>query len=69
MNYLCSEAIAWARAHPEDARVPEALYLAVEATHYGPADEASHAFSRQAFDLLHRGYANSEWAKKTRYWY
>ena len=69
VNYLCTEAIAWARSHPQDPRVPEALHLAVEATHYGPSDESSRPYSKQAFDLLHRRYPDSEWTKKTKYWY
>jgi hypothetical protein len=69
VNYLCSETIAWAKSHPQDPRVPQALHLAVEATHYGPSDKASSPLSKQAFDLLHRNYPNSEWAKQTKYWY
>ncbi|HWC96184.1 MAG TPA: hypothetical protein VG456_05535 [Candidatus Sulfopaludibacter sp.] len=66
--YLCANAIEWARAHPQDPRVPQALHLAVQATHYGKSDRSS-PYSRQAFDLLHQRYPNSEWAKKTKYWY
>jgi tetratricopeptide (TPR) repeat protein len=69
VNFLCAETIAWARAHPDDARIPQALHLAVDATHYGPADKSSSAYSRQAFDLLHRRYPTSEWTRKTPYWY
>jgi hypothetical protein len=70
VNYLGSEAIAWAQAHPQDPRVPQALYQLVEATHYGPADgKKSRDYSRQAFEILHRQYPTSEWTKKTKYWY
>jgi hypothetical protein len=68
VNYLCANIIDWAHAHPQDARVPQALHLAVEATHYGPSEKSS-PYSRQAFELLHRGYPNSEWTKRTKYWY
>jgi hypothetical protein len=68
-NYLSAAAIAWARAHPQDPRVPEALHLAVRSTRYGPADKASSALSKEAFDILHRRYPTSEWTKKTKYWY
>ena len=68
VNYLCAQTLDWARAHPEDSRVPQALHLDVEATHYGPSDKSS-SYSRQAFDLLHRRYSNSEWTKKTKFWY
>jgi hypothetical protein len=70
VNYLGSEAMAWAQAHQQDPRVPQALYLLVEATHYGPNDgKKGREYSRQAFELLHRRYPNSEWTKKTKYWY
>ncbi len=68
VNYLCSVTLDWARAHAQDPRVPQALYLAVEATHYGPSDKSS-TYSRQAFDLLHKAYPNNEWTRKTKYWY
>jgi hypothetical protein len=69
VNYLSSAAIAWARAHPQDPRVPEALHLAVRTTRYGPADKSSSPLSKEAFDLLHRRYPNSDWTKNTKYWY
>lgn len=68
--------IAYANAHPADAEVPEALALTVRATRYGASDwndkasgEAMHAVSKKAFDVLHRDYAQSPWAAKTKYYY
>jgi hypothetical protein len=69
VNYLSAAAIAWARTHPQDSRVPEALHLAVRSTRYGPADKTSSPFSKEAFDILHRRYPTSEWTQKTKYWY
>jgi tetratricopeptide (TPR) repeat protein len=70
VNFLAAETIGWTTAHPQDPRVPEALYLVVEATHYGPADgKKSREYSKQAFDILHRRYPASEWTKKTKYWF
>ena len=70
VNFLAGEAIAWAQAHPQDPQVPEALHQVVEATHFGPADgKKSKEYSKQAFDILHRRYPNSEWTRKTKYWY
>lgn len=68
-NYLAAEAVRWARAHPEDARNPEALHLAVRSTRYGCTDEQTTAFSKAAFRLLHSRYGRSEWAKKTPYYF
>jgi tetratricopeptide (TPR) repeat protein len=69
VNYLCAAAIAWAKAHPQDPRVPEALHLAVRATRYGVTDQESSRYSKEAFDILHRKYPNSPWTKQTKYWF
>ena len=70
MSYLSAAAIAWARAHPSDPRVPEALHLAVRATHFGSsADASTSPYSKEAFDLLHARYPDSPWTKQTKYWY
>jgi tetratricopeptide (TPR) repeat protein len=68
-NFLCAETLAWAKPHPGDPRLPEALYLAVRATRYGPADKSTRDYSRRSFELLHRRFPNSEYARKTKYWY
>lgn len=69
VDYLCAETIAWAKAHPTDGRMPQALYLAVQATHYGPWQKSGNEWSKQAFTLLHSRYPDSQWAAKTKYWY
>jgi hypothetical protein len=68
-DYLAQQVIAYARAHAEDPRSPEALRLAVRATRYGCTDDKTGALSKQAYDLLHARYPNTEWAKRTKYWY
>src|SRR5262249_9753412 len=68
-SYLTRQTLAWATANPEDPRIPEALHLAVRATHYGCADESASKLSRAAFTLLHDKYPNSKWTKQTEYWY
>jgi hypothetical protein len=68
-NYLCREVIAWATKSPSDPRVPEALHLAVRTTRYGCTDKETARWSKAAFDLLHRRYPASPWAKKTPYWF
>jgi hypothetical protein len=72
--------LAYAKAHAEDPAVPEALALTVRATRYGAegfGDDAeakeraaeSTAVSKAAFTLLHSRYPQTEWAKKTKYYY
>lgn len=68
-DYLTRLAIEWADKSPEDPRVPEALHLAVKTTRYGCTDEQTPALSKAAFQLLHKRYPKSEWAKKTPYWF
>ena len=68
-NYLCRQAIAWAEHRPTDPRVPEALHLAVKSTRYGCTDKENGKWSKAAYDVLHKRYPNSPWAKKTPYWF
>jgi len=68
-DYLCAETLAWAKAHPEDPRVPEALHLAVRTTRYGQTDKETTNYSKACFQLLHSKYPTSKWAALTKYWY
>jgi|WetSurMetagenome_2_1015567.scaffolds.fasta_scaffold828404_1 hypothetical protein len=68
-DYFGKIVIPWAKKHPADSRAPEALHLTVKATRFGRTDSESGKLSREAFQLLHSKYANTEWAKKTPYWY
>jgi hypothetical protein len=68
-DFLAAETLKWARAHPDDPRVPEALHLVVRATHFGPGDAATSTWSKRAFQLLHSRYPSSPWAQATKYWY
>ncbi len=68
-NYLSQQVLEWAQKNPADSRLPEALHLAVRATRYGCTDGQTSGLSKRAFQLLHRRYPNSTWAKKTPYWF
>jgi hypothetical protein len=68
-NYLCRIAIEWAEKNPTDTRAPEALHLAVRSTRYGCTDKETGRWSKGAYDLLHRRYPNTTWAKNTKYWF
>jgi len=68
-NFMAAQVLEWAKAQPDDARVPEALHLAVRATRYGCSDKDTPRVSKAAFDLLHRRYPKSPWAEKTKYRY
>lgn len=68
-NYISGQVIDWANRNPKDPRVPEALHLAVHTTRYGCTDQATPRWSKAAYDVLHRKYPNSTWARKTKYWF
>jgi hypothetical protein len=68
-NYLCRIAIEWTDKNPNDPRSPEALHLAVRSTRYGCTDKETGRWSKAAFDLLHRRYPNTNWARATKYWF
>jgi hypothetical protein len=68
-DFLCSEAIDQATAHPDDDRAPEALYRCLRAVHLGCSDSQSTALARSAFVMLHHRYPKSEWAEKGKLWY
>jgi len=67
-DYLAAQTIEWAKSNRSDARMAEALHLAVRATRYGCSEQRT-PYSKQAFDLLHKQYPDSEWARKTKFWY
>ncbi len=67
--YLSSAAVSWAQTHPEDPRVPEALALAVKSSRFGCTDAESEKPVSEAFHILHQRFPNTEWAKRTPYWY
>jgi hypothetical protein len=68
-RWFCERAMAWARASPDEARVPEALHLAVASTRWACSGHGLGGASRAAFRLLHSRYGSTTWAKKTKYWY
>jgi hypothetical protein len=68
-EFLAQRALAWADSNPSDPRIPEALHLVIRANHYGCGDNGDYRFTREAFQLLHRRYPASIWAKRTPYWY
>ncbi len=68
-NYLSRQVVDWATRNPNDARVPEALHLAVTSTRYGCTNKDTGRWSKAAYDFLHRRYPNSVWTKQTPYWF
>jgi len=67
--FLGQKTLDWAKAHPDDPRVPEALHLVVHATRYGCHSDLMGKYSKAAFDLLYKQYPTSDWTKQTPYWF
>jgi hypothetical protein len=68
-GYIATQTFAWETKHPDDPRVQEALHLLVETGRRACRDDQTVENGRRAFVLLHERYPNSEWTKKTKYWY
>lgn len=68
-NYLAREVIEFANTRSGGPKNAEALHLVVMSTRFGCTNQESGKWSKAAFDLLHRKYPNTPWAKKTPYWF
>jgi len=69
-DFIPTEIVRYAKEHPDDPVVPEALAQSLKVAHYSGCDGPSAgAPSRQAFDLLKSRYGTTRWAQQNRYWY
>lgn len=64
--WLWDEALAFVAAHPRDARAAEMLYWLIRIGRWGGSHDH---LGRRAFQLLHRRYAGSDWARRSPYYY
>jgi hypothetical protein len=68
-KYLATAALDWARERPTDPEAAEALSRIVRAWRYACRDGQDAELSQRSFQVLHRLFGNSEWAKRTPHWY
>jgi hypothetical protein len=68
-TFLCTVVGDYAASHKDDPRVPEALYLAVRAAHYGHRETRTTPASKRCFSLLHTNYPKNPYTAKTLYYY
>ena len=66
VRYVWEELLAYAQAHPDDPRSPEALYRLIRVSRFGTGHARS---SFRAFRLLHGRYPGSTWAKASPYYF
>jgi hypothetical protein len=69
--FLAPIIFAWAKTHPDDPQVPQALHRLVMLTRYGCRNgyPSSGQISKAAFHLLHKQYPKSQWTAQTPYWF
>lgn len=77
-QFLGSHVLDYAKQHPADPDLPEALALTVRATRYAclswardeqQAASENTAVSKAAFEMLHKRFPNSPWVARTRFYY
>ncbi len=74
-EFMAPPLLAWARTKPADDEAPKALHFLVASTRmecpYGTEKEEKEQlrarYSREAFQLLHKNWPGSKWAKATKY--
>lgn len=74
-EFIAPTLLAWAKQKPADEEAAKALHFLVASTRmecpYGTdkeeKDQLRAQYSREAFNLLHKHYPNSKWAKQTKY--
>ncbi|MGC8030320.1 hypothetical protein ACP3WD_24060, partial [Salmonella enterica] len=68
-KFLGEPIIKWANAHPEDPRVPEALYRVLKLPRWTYATAIGSKYSKEAYKILHEQHPKSTWTKKAVCWY
>lgn len=74
-EFIAPTLLAWAKQKPADEEAAKALHFLIASTRmecpYGTdkeeKDQLRAQYSRDAFNLLHKLYPNSKWAKQTKY--
>jgi hypothetical protein len=65
MDYLGAIVLSWAKSHPSDPRVPEALHREIRGARINCDGLRETRINRACFRLLKSRYRNTEWARKT----
>jgi hypothetical protein len=66
-DFLIEQSMQWARKHPNDARVPEALHFALRSQRYGCVTARTAQSAKQAWKYLWRRYPKDPWTRKSNY--
>ena len=68
-SFMLRGVVVWANEYPNDPRLPEALARAIGGAQYACPDANTRKYAAAAFKVLHEKYGDTEWAKRTKYWY
>ena len=68
-NHVGSIVLSRAKTNPDEPRLAEALHRVVRATRIGCPMGGYGKVSHAAFQLLHKRFPSSVWAKQTPYWF
>jgi len=63
-DYFAKEALAWVKKHPDDPHDADVLGFAMRVVRNGCRSDATDELNHQLFDILHRLFPKSEWAKR-----
>jgi hypothetical protein len=61
--------IKWSKTHPNAPDLPELLYKVNRLPKWSFLDSTGSKYSHAAYNILHKNYPNSVWAKKAVCWY
>ena len=68
--FLGSTVFSWSSPHPDDPRLPEALYIVLKLPRWtGEPSKIGTIYSRKAYLLLHAKYPGTSWAKRATCYY
>jgi hypothetical protein len=68
-DYLIEQTLTYAKAHPADPRMPEALHYALRSQRYGCVRSGTAKLAETAWRYLWRKYPKSPWTTKTNYFF
>jgi hypothetical protein len=66
-DYLIAQTMKYAKAHPKNPRVPEALHYALRSQRYGCVRAETAKAAEAAWRYLWRRYPKDPWTRKTNY--
>lgn len=69
LSFATPVVTAWVEKNAGDPRAPEALASLVRVSRNSCRDANTGRYSKKAFTILHTRFPDSEWAKRTPYWY